>query len=264
MRQTAFTAMALIAVALTTQSTCSADLIAYYQAEGNANDSAGGHDGTLVNGAGFGPGEFGQAFKLNGSNQYVSVPDSPAWAFGNNPFTISLWANFDSIRQDILGQLPNVFVGQDEGAGTTNKWVFFYDGNGNLAFHINGPGFVFLTAPTSFVPLVGDWHLYSLTRSGSTYTFYADGVSLGTAISSLAIPDANAPLTIGQAEGVGFVNGRLDDVRIYDRALSGAEIAGLRSVPEPASVAMLLFGGLVAVGYVRRSGSKAQKNNVKA
>lgn len=233
-----------------------AGLIAHYQAEGNAKDTAGGHDGSLVSGAGFGAGQFGQAFDLNGTNQYVSAPDSQAWAFGNNPFTISLFANFDSIRQTPIGQLPNVFVAQDEGGGTTRKWDFFYS-NGQLAFHINAPGtvFEFLTSPSTFTPATGEWHLYTVTRSGTTYTFYVDGVSLGTTSSSLTIPDANAPLTIGQAEGVGFFDGRLDDVRIYDRALSQAEVQALMpaAVPEPASVVLAGAGAAGLVAARRRT-----------
>jgi hypothetical protein len=229
-----------------------ATLLAYYQAEGNANDSAGTHNGTLINGASFGAGQFGQAFQLNGTNQYVSVPDDPAWAFGANAFTISLWANFSSIRQGSVGSLPNVFVAQDNGGGGTNKWVFFYDGLGDLAFHINGPGSAFLTAPTTFTPAVGAWHMFSITRSASTYTFYGDGVSLGTASSSLSIPDATVPMTIGESEGIGFLAGRIDDVRIYNQALSATEIAAL--VPEPATIAVLGLGIAAMLRRRKRAG----------
>lgn len=76
-----------------------AGTIAFWPGNGNANDSVGGHDGTLVNGAGFAAGQFGQqAFSLNsGSSQYISVPDSPAWDFGSNPFSIAMLVNFTSI-----------------------------------------------------------------------------------------------------------------------------------------------------------------------
>lgn len=53
--------------------------IAFWSGNGNANDSVGGHNGTLVNGAGFAAGQFGQqAFSLNSaSSQYISVPAAP-------------------------------------------------------------------------------------------------------------------------------------------------------------------------------------------
>ncbi len=199
-------------------------VIAHYRGEGNAIDSAGGHDGSLVNGAGFGAGVVGQAFACNGVNQFVTAPDSPAWFFGDAPFTISIWANFSAVRQGSLTSLPNVFVGQDDGGGTFDKWVFCCDGQGHLCFHINGPDSVFLTPPSTIAQSIGDWHHYAVVRSGSSYSFYFDGAPLGATGTALTIPDSIAPLTIGQAEGLGYFDGRLDDLQIYSRALSPDEI----------------------------------------
>ena len=225
-----------------------AALIASWSGDGNANDSVAGRNGTLINGATFDSGYSGQAFRLDGSNDYVSVADDNVWTFGANPFTISLWANFDVVKVQTLGQLPNVFIGHSPGPFSQNKWVFFYDDNGNLAFHINDTGgnSVFLTSPTLFVPTLGEWHHVAVTRSGSTYTFYADGVSLGTASSAMSIPNASGPLTIGQAENLGFFDGRLDEIQIYNEALSASQIGQL-AVPEPASLAIWSLS-IVAMG----------------
>ena len=202
-------------------------LVGWFRGEGNANDSSDAHHGTLQGGAAFGAGQFGQAFSLDGVNDFVQVPDSPAWAFGSNDFSLELWANLNVVRTGGATSLPNVFIAQDEGGGGTNKWVFFHDGSG-FGFHLNGPstGSVFL-GPIPFALTTGQWHQLALTRSGSTYTFYADGMAVGSATDVRPIPDVNAPLTIGQAEGVGFINGRLDEVAIFSRALSAQEIQAL-------------------------------------
>jgi len=244
MHRFGFTAIALFVVASGSQ----AVLIAHYEAEDNAFDTTGAHHGTVQNGAGFDSGQFGRAFRLNGSNQYVSALDSSAFAFGSNSFSLSTWVNFDTIRLGGTGSIPNVFVAQDEGGGSTKKWIFYYDNNG-IGFHINGPGgSVFLSA--AFTPTVGAWTMFSLTRSGSTYTFYANGSSIGTASSGLAINDGAAPLTIGQAEGLGFVDGRLDDVRIYDHELSASEVHDLYApVPEPFTMGL---AGLALAAAARR------------
>jgi hypothetical protein len=238
-----------------------AGLIASWSGDGNANDSIASRNGTLANGAGFGSGRFGQSFRLDGVNDYVSVPDDNVWTFGSNPFTVALWANFDVIKQQSLGLLPNVFIAHDQGGGTQNKWVFFYDDDGNLAFHINGTGSVFLTSPTTFFPTVGNWHHFALTRIGSTYTFYADGGSLGTRTASQLIPNANAALTIGQAEGLGFFDGDLDEVQIYDEALSAEQISQLSVIPEPSAWILLVVGTLGVLGFDflhrKKSGVKA-------
>jgi hypothetical protein len=220
-----------VVLAVSDAASVRAGLIAYYAAEGNANDSADGHNGTALSGVTYDAGKFGQAFQLNGA--YISVPDDPALTLGDFPFTISVWANVNSISAGGLGTLPNVFIGHDEQPGTHPKWVFFYDGNGKLAFHINGGdgGSVFLTPATTIAPLTAEWHNYAITRNAQIYSFYYDGTFLGLVADHSTIPDANAPMTIGQVEGLGQINGRLDDIRIYDTALSPSEIAALQSVP---------------------------------
>lgn len=215
---------------LATPSTAS-DVVAHFRADGNCLDSAGGHHGAPVNGAGFGAGIAGQAFELNGSNQYVSAPDSPDWTFGDNPFTLSVWVFFDTVHQNSIGQLPNVFVGQDDGFGTQDKWVFFCDGAAQPWFHINGPASAFISPGFGPVGFTGMWHHYAVTRVGSTYTFYANGIFLGTATTAITIPDSSLGLSIGQAENLGFLDGRIDDVQIYNRALSFQEVNYLFDFP---------------------------------
>lgn len=224
-----------------------AGTIAFWSGNGNANDSVGSHNGTLENGAGFAAGQFGQqAFSLNSSSsQYISVPDSTAWDFASNPFSIAMLVNFTSISGGALGSGANALMGHDEGGGATNKWFFSYMSDGTLGFHINstsGTG-VFLTSPSASPVSAGVWNLFTVTRSGSTYTFYENATSLGTVGDSTAIPAIAAPLTIGQTgEAIGFVNGRLQNVQIFDNALSASEVAAL--VPEPSTSA----GWVIALG----------------
>jgi uncharacterized repeat protein (TIGR01451 family) len=65
--------------------------VAWFRAEGDATDSAGGNNGTLQNGATFAPGQVGQAFLVDGLDDYVTVPDSPALRPVN--LTIEGWFN---------------------------------------------------------------------------------------------------------------------------------------------------------------------------
>src|SRR5262249_2610319 len=83
----------------------------------------------------------------------------------------------------------------------------------------------FFTVP--FAPNPGQWYNVGVTRSGPTFTFYVDGGAIGTATSTLAVPNANAPLTIGEGEGACFMDGRIDEVQIYNRALSAGEVASI-------------------------------------
>jgi hypothetical protein len=83
----------------------------------------------------------------------------------------------------------------------------------------------------------GKWHQAVATWNGSTISLYVDGVSDATAVSfsgSLRTNQTNS-LTIGAddaAIGAGstplnYFNGTIDDVRIYNRALSATEVANL-------------------------------------
>src|SRR6266540_6067871 len=72
-------------------------LVTWWPGDGSAEDVQGGHDGTLTNGATFAPGMVGDAFSLDGVDDFVSVPDSPDWNFGSRAFSIDLWLEFNQL-----------------------------------------------------------------------------------------------------------------------------------------------------------------------
>jgi hypothetical protein len=159
----------------------------------------------------------------------VAVADQDAWAFGTNNFTIELWVNFQSLETVGLEEPEAIFIGHDEGSGGANKW-FFALGGGYLNFHVNGPGLdsVFLVQ-AEFYPDWDSWYHLAAVRSNTTLTIYVNGVAVGTDTIDFAIPNPSAPLTFGLAEGIGFIEGLLDEVTIYNRALSGTEISAIYS-----------------------------------
>lgn len=196
-------------------------LIAWWSADGNALDWVGTNHGVLQHSACFGAGRVGQAFSLNGIGDYISIPDQPLWAFGTNAFTIELWAKFFGVANGLW----TVFLASDSGPGVTNKWIFWLNDN-QLRLHVNGNQLDNLGA-APFAPVFGNWYHLAVTRIGGTFQFYINGALVSTWGSAVTIPDANGPLTIGAAEGGGFFNGLIDDVRIYNRALSASEVLGI-------------------------------------
>src|SRR2546421_2239158 len=85
--------------------------VAWYPADGNAKDIVAGHNGVLAwlnrvdgqlypadgqHGPTFASGLVGQAFSFDGADSLVKASDDPAGAFGSAPFTVALWAKFDS------------------------------------------------------------------------------------------------------------------------------------------------------------------------
>jgi hypothetical protein len=173
------------------------------------------------------PGEVAGALRFNGSNDFLSAAQSNIWDFGTNDFTIELWANFAAPPGGSVGEPAAIFIGVDEGGGDRNKW-FFATGGGYLYFHINGPTLgpqFFPLVP--FSPTVGVWYHLAVVRSGSTYAVFINGTRAGSVTNTKTIASPNAPLTIGQAENIGYMNGLLDEITVYNRALSPAELLGI-------------------------------------
>ena len=201
-------------------------LVSWWPGDGSANDIVDLNDGTLQNGATFAPGKVGQAFSLDGTDDYVSVPDQSDWTLGDDEFTIDLWVNFKEIP------IRAPFVDHNEGPGETNKWIFWYDDIGHrgpggpaLRFHINSPTLGPLDPVVyPWMPRTDRWYHVAVTRSGSSYSLYLDGQKVITETDSNTIPDAEVELSIGQSEFQYFFNGLIDEVEIIDRALSASEI----------------------------------------
>jgi hypothetical protein len=199
-------------------------MVAWWSGDGNALDLVGGNNGTLMNGAGFADGMVGEAFVFDGVDDYVQIPDAELWVFGTNDFTIELWARFNLVTP--IGP-AFLFVGTSEGVGEVNKWGFYMVG-GVLTFIVDSPtlGPKWL-ARHPFWPAIDQWYYLALNRQGSIYTIYVDGVPASSEISGDAIPNVSAPLTIGQFEGFCYMDGLLDELSIYNRALTAAEIKAI-------------------------------------
>ncbi len=157
----------------------------------------------------------------------MEIPDNPLWALGTNDFTVEFWANFSAVfASDMGGDGSTAFIGHDEGPGARNKWFFGF-GGGQLYFYIRGPAVppLFLSqAP--FSPSTNQWYHLALTKAGGLYHTYVNGIQGSAETNGVAVPVANAPLTIGQAQGL-FMDGLLDEISLYNRALEASEIQAI-------------------------------------
>jgi len=238
-------------VGIATAQTClppPAGLVGWWPGDENAKDIVGSNDGALKNGATFADGKVGRAFGFNGVNTSVEVPDSALWTFGNASFTIDLWVNFRGVPD----RAP--FVDHDEGPGETNKWIFWFDNIGHgipgpaLRFHINSPSLGPLDpviAPWS--PNTGQWYHVAVTRNGNTYMLYINGVQVATNTDMQTIPAANVPLSIGEGDQQYFFNGLIDEVEIYQRALSAQEIQSIFNAGRWGNVRLLPLSTMVVL-----------------
>ena len=194
------------------------------------NDIVGGHAGVQVNAPQPTPGLVAGSLRFDGFDDYVAVQDSDAWAFGTGDFTIEFWANFSAPPGGFSGHPGAVFIGNDEGPFSVPKW-FFAARSDTLDFHTNGQETSWAAAP--FSPVVGQWYHLAVTRSGTSVTSYADGLPIGSGPAPAAFPNPNALLSIGYVfdytalAPLGHMNGLLDEITIYNRALSQEELAAI-------------------------------------
>lgn len=201
---------------------------AWWSADATARDTIGNDNGTLKNGTGYLPGIRGMAFNFNRcANNYVEAAHDDAFGFGTSDFTIETWVNFRFWVPSYDYDRPDtIFLGVDEGSGETSKWFFGFHA-GKLTFHINSPTLGAKWAlDTVFTPETDKWYNLALMRQNGVFKMYVNGLLIGTdsSLTDVSIPNPNAPLTIGQAEGLGFIDGMMDETAIYTRALTEKQI----------------------------------------
>ena len=202
-------------------------MVAWWRGEGDSSDYAGTNDAVFEGIPAYSQGKVGQAFVFDGASSYLQAPNSPLWNFGTNEFSFEFWANFAQVLPSLIGGDGSIgLLAHDEESGTRNKSIFGL-GGGELYLYINGsatgPQFL-VQAP--FSPQTNDWYHLAVTKASGLLTIYVNGAQVSSATNNLAIPAANAPLTIGQADGF-FMQGMMDEISIYNRALTSGEMASI-------------------------------------
>jgi hypothetical protein len=207
-----------------------------------ANDSSGHNNNGTVNGdAVWTGGQINGGLNFDGSNDYVSVPDNDNSLDMPSQITISAWVKVNNLSNyyEILYKGPS---------GTA--WEV-YPGNyefeilkdsGRLEFeHQTGTGISCTNYISTSAVTAGAWQHVAVTlKKGDSVKFYINGTPVGTSAQTTAFGILNdEPIRIGtRKDSFGLFNGTMDDVRIYNRALSDAEIQqiyGGQPLPSAAS-----------------------------
>ena len=153
----------------------------------------------------------------------MDVPDSPNWDLGS-VFSITAWVKFNVIQYShIVGTKTND-SGQDNPG-----WLFEYNTNNTLMFnYATGLGVWPIQVSNSWTPSTGVWYFVAVARdSANDIRMFVDGVQIGTTANDADSITSTPSLKIGGiTSGVTqiYTNGLIDEVRIYNRALSADEI----------------------------------------
>jgi len=195
-------------------------------------------------------GAVGQAIGLNGSTQYMVVPNNSALSFSGD-FTISTWLK---VNTDSSGAGTSIVAKHNSGAST--GYVFFYYNNRLILQFGNGSSWPASDVRSSTVIPQGSWQYVTVTRSGGTVKFYLNGTldSTGSTIST-AIPDSGGDMWIGHDVNQSNVsehhlNGGIDDLKMYSRALSAEEVSGLYSNSNPTTSGLQAYYTMDSVSSV--------------
>jgi len=200
-----------------------------------AKDSSGnGHDGTLEGGAQWVDAYFAGGLKLGGFSDRVVVPYS-AELNPEEAFTVSFWANVEpgSIYPD-YDDYRSPFCSR----GKKRGYNIYINPDGNWQFWIGTGGWSRLTGPAV---QTGQWThvagVYDKQKWNGQQILYVNGVQVNSNEDVVIRPNTEAYLAIGSAgtlspEGELFFVGMLDDVRVYNRALTQKEIQKIIMRPE--------------------------------
>jgi hypothetical protein len=201
-------------------------LVAHYQFENNTQDSTGNAlHGTAIGNPNYvqGPAGLGNAILLNGIDMYVDLPIGPTISTMTD-ITVTAWVNWS----DVGGNWERIF---DFGTGPGESMYLTPTTGEGMFFNISGS---FLQVPDALP--TGWQHVAVVIDSTSmTMQLYLYGIEIASGetatLPSADIGDANQSwLGRSQYSWDPYFNGSMDDVRIYDRALSAGEVLYLSNI----------------------------------
>jgi hypothetical protein len=211
-------------------------LITYYPFNGNANDESGNGNNGIVHTAVITADRFGnvnKAYSFNGTSSYIEVPDNPILRFNNN-FSISLWV---SLTNPYRLNYNMTLLGKSLGSTYRDSYTI-YTGfwSGGVKSTCTGSGTISGGEEgivSTFSLYISTWYniTWSFDKTSNQQSLYINGNLIKSQSISYSIDYDDHPLAIGRGLINGnfaeFLDGKLDDIRIYNRTLSGTEIQQL-------------------------------------
>jgi len=193
-------------------------LISHWKLDGDAVDSAGTNNGTIYSATPT-TGQINDALSFDGSNDYVETIN-----LNLDIITVAAWVNVSGDGGE------RSIVDNWEHAGHGLAYNLYEQNKFHLGIHING---AYRLAFSDELVQQDKWYHVAGTYDGAKGYLFVDGVKQADFISvSGSITNSTLPLLIGANPDSGnppdkVFNGTIDDVRIYDRALTASEIEAM-------------------------------------
>lgn len=206
-------------------------IVGWWPAEGNTDDTIGGNNGTINGGVTYSSGEVGQSFLFDGSSGYVSIPASSSLDVGSGSgMTIECWIWPNNLGP---GDAQPIVEWDDPDTVGVQLWLENpYTLFGNLR-DASGTDYMMESAAGT-INTTGWQHVAETydQASGNAY-LYINGVQVASANFGTITPNTSLPLYFGTRAAQGYpgsgdlYSGGLDEVSIYNRALSPSEISAI-------------------------------------
>jgi hypothetical protein len=209
-------------------------LLGYWPFSGNANDESGNENNGVVNGAILTEDRFGDPMNSylfsREQDQDISISATPLLNNISN-ITISLWVNLNSYGEE-GGSGYNHYINKTSQTDLPDGFVFANNNTQLYFYHGDGANFYF----TNDLPVLNEWsnlvvsYNYDETTSENSYCkFYINGLLRGETQTSQELGDAAANILIGKYTTNSYdrLDGKIDDIGIWNRALTQEEITTL-------------------------------------
>lgn len=226
-----FSSNAVLTVFSCTRLTTAHSYSSWWPFDGSADDLAKTNSGVLLGNPSFGAGFVGQALELDGIDDSVLIPASPTLVAANvgttnDGFTIEGWIRPADVtrpqpifawQSPLGGAGPQLWLAGSQGGSPGGLTAEFPDGGGQLQV-LSTPGGLIQTGAWQHVALT--YHRFSLSG------IYVNGNSITQRFVSSSISQTMPPyqLRLGGLEGGPTFGGGLDEVQIFGRVLSAAQI----------------------------------------
>jgi hypothetical protein len=145
---------------------------------------------------------------LDGTGDYLSVPDNPDWDFGTGDYTVEAWIYLPST---VIGNAPIVARGTpaaDRGWGL--RFLGSFLGTMRLSWYRASQTAVIV----NWSPSVDTWYHVAACRSGTSLRFFVDGSQVGSTATDNQDYDARTYTVRVGHDGTNFFPGRIDEVRV--------------------------------------------------
>ena len=195
----------------------------------SVNDVSGnGNNATLQNGPTWTPGKYGGGLRFDGVNDFLTAPSSPSLNFSGSAMTLSMWINPLAGGGD---QVPFAKFWSGTMSSPFYQYGLELDGGATPHFYLGSAGG--LTGASMGSPLaLGQWSHLAIVFNGTSARFYVNGnlVSSPSLAGSITARDSLLYMAADLRPSQ-FFNGSLDDVRVYNRAESQAEVVNDMNKP---------------------------------